>query len=105
MISADGSTFRRKISHQTRTRSPGGKERDRDQVLIDPSHWIIKSSANYPDRNLLKQMAAMAGGRGGQDTMATTTASLSGELRLNFPVLLIRFVVNFYFSEAAVRLN
>ena len=100
------STFRRKISHQTLTLSQGRK--DRDQVLTDPSHWIIKSSANYPDRNLLKQMAGMAGGRGGQDTMATATASLSGQLRLQIFAsfsFAIRFVVNFYFSEAAVKLN
>ena len=71
------STFRRKISLLTLTRSQGRK--DGGRVLIDPSHWIIKSSANYPDRNLLKQMAAMAGERECQDRMVAATASPSGQ--------------------------
>ena len=66
-----------KISHQTLTLSQ--RRKDRDQVLTDPSHWIIKSSANYPDRNPLTQMVGMEGGRGGTDIMARDTVSLSGQ--------------------------
>ena len=92
-----------KISHQTLTLSQ--RRKDRDQVLTDPSHWIIKSSANYPDRSLLKQMVDMAGVGVGEreflDGMGTAAiASLSGEARriivsFSFGVAVIRFISNF----------